>query len=283
MSLTFWDVQHGHATYIKSPNDKHIVIDLGTGTISGTSDIFCPLQFLKRNGVNRLDYCIITHPHMDHIDDIFNFYDVHPKVLQRPRHIPDERLVEGARQAELPKINKYLEIHHDYTRLIETDDVDYPFDSNKFGGMRIQTFAPINCSISNLNNQSIVSVFEYAETKVVIPGDNESPSWNELLQNVNFVEAIRNADIFLASHHGRESGYHEQIMNIINPKITIISDAQYHQNSVRDRYSAMSSGWIVWDAGQETTRKTLSTYYDGVIKIDAGYNSNGKPYLQVRV
>ena len=34
-SIVFWDVQHGHSTYIEILNDRHIVIDLGTGDYSG--------------------------------------------------------------------------------------------------------------------------------------------------------------------------------------------------------------------------------------------------------
>ena len=33
-TVIFWDVQHGHSTYIKTPNNRHIVIDLGTGDYS---------------------------------------------------------------------------------------------------------------------------------------------------------------------------------------------------------------------------------------------------------
>ncbi|ODS37411.1 MAG: hypothetical protein A7316_09440 [Candidatus Altiarchaeales archaeon WOR_SM1_86-2] len=32
LEIVFWDVQHGSATYIKTPNGKHIVQDLGTGS-----------------------------------------------------------------------------------------------------------------------------------------------------------------------------------------------------------------------------------------------------------
>ena len=34
-TVVFWDVQHGHSTYIRTPNDRHIVVDLGTGDYSG--------------------------------------------------------------------------------------------------------------------------------------------------------------------------------------------------------------------------------------------------------
>lgn len=47
VEMVFWDVQHGHATYIKTPNNKHIVIDLGIGDYSGNDSTFSPLKQLK--------------------------------------------------------------------------------------------------------------------------------------------------------------------------------------------------------------------------------------------
>jgi competence protein ComEC len=96
--MVFWDDQHGHATYIKTPNNRHIVIDLGTGDYSSNNEAFSPLQHLKYNyHVNQLDYVIITHPHLEHISDILNFDDLRPKVLLCPR-LTDQEIMESVRQ-----------------------------------------------------------------------------------------------------------------------------------------------------------------------------------------
>jgi len=44
VQVVFWDVQHGHATYIKTPNVKHIVIDLRIGSYDGNDEKFPPRQ-----------------------------------------------------------------------------------------------------------------------------------------------------------------------------------------------------------------------------------------------
>ena len=57
--IVFWDVEHGHAAYLKAPNGRHIVIDLGTGSY-GSGDEFSPLDHLKyQYGIKQLDYVII--------------------------------------------------------------------------------------------------------------------------------------------------------------------------------------------------------------------------------
>ena len=83
MTLRFitWNVQHGSAALIQTPNGKLIAIDLGAG------EEFSPLGYIKHElGMNQLDEVIITHPHMDHIEDILNFDLLNPRVLLRPRH-----------------------------------------------------------------------------------------------------------------------------------------------------------------------------------------------------
>ncbi|MFD1735407.1 ComEC/Rec2 family competence protein [Bacillus salitolerans] len=282
--VKFWDVNHGHATYIRSPNGRHIVIDLGNGELFG-NEKFSPLLHLKNHyGVEQLDYCIITHPHLDHIDDILNLNKLSPKVLTRPNHIPERDLLNGVRLSELPKIKEYLRINKKYNREIINGSYDNPADPEFWGGLVITHFHPLECSTSNLNNQSIVTVLEYAKIKIVIPGDNEAPSWNELLRDCNFTKKVADADIYLASHHGRQSGYHQDVMKLINPRLTIVSDSKYHENSNIDRYRKYSRGWDVYKDNVEVRRFTLSTYNDGVITVNAGHNQNtGKSYLQVDI
>ena len=79
-----WDVEHGSAAYIRTPNGKHIAIDLGARR--ATDSGFSPLVHLRKNwGIQELDLVVITHPHLDHIEDISNFRAFKPKVLIRPK------------------------------------------------------------------------------------------------------------------------------------------------------------------------------------------------------
>jgi beta-lactamase superfamily II metal-dependent hydrolase len=82
LTCLFWDVQHGSATYINTPANEHIVIDLGVGSYQQANLQFSPLRYLKYHyGVQQLNGVVITHPHRDHIDDIGNFDELSPRVL----------------------------------------------------------------------------------------------------------------------------------------------------------------------------------------------------------
>ena len=155
VEMVFWDVQHGHATYVKSPNDRHIVIDLGTGQYSKNNLIFSPLKHLRYNyGVIQLDYVIITHPHLDHMDDIMQFDNLNPKVLWRPTLISNQEVMKGVRQNDWEKFNKYCDINNRYNTSISTDDYNNTEDPNNWGGMQITGYNAVNCDHDNFNNFS---------------------------------------------------------------------------------------------------------------------------------
>lgn len=285
VELVIWDVQHGNAAYIKSPNGRHIVIDLGIGDYSGRNTAFSPLRHLKFNyNVQQLDYVIITHPHLDHIDDILNFDLLFPKVLHRPRHLTNEEVMEGVRSEDRPKFEKYCEINDRYNLNIQ-GGIDDPANPDNFGSMKILTFSPLSCSHDNFNNHSSVTVIEYAEIKIVIPGDNETCSYEELMNDEGFRTAVKNAYILVAPHHGRESGYNNDFVSLVNPSLTIVSDGRFCDTSANARYSQKSSGWLVHKKsnGTKSERKCLTTNSDGEITIHFGYNSNSEKFLYVAI
>ena len=283
LTIVFWDVQHGNATYISTPNGKTFAIDLGVGSFDNSDETFSPLRHLKtRLGVNSLDGVVITHPHTDHLDDIFNFDSVSPRVLLRPKQLTGEE-IRAANQSKAPAVvERYLEISARYNSPVSHGE--NPFEATVNGGVVFQRFFPKNCGRSNLNNHSIVAVVSYAGSKVLIPGDNETPSWEELLSDPNFVTAIRGTDILLAPHHGREAGFCEQLFKHISPCLTIVSDGSICDTSARDRYRARSSGWKVYDnVGNSETRYCLSTGCDGTVRIQIGTNTDGRNFRHVRI
>ena len=271
-TFVFWDVQHGSAAYIRTPNGKHIVIDLGTGSHEGNTP-FSPLLYLKyKHNVQRLDAVIITHPHRDHLDDIFNFDALSPKAFCRPVHLSETDVRRGNQSRDSAVIDKYLEINSRYTGSIAS--ASNPFLPNNNGGVTIQPFMSSACARSNLNNHSLVTIISYGGLKIIIPGDNEKPSWNDLLEREDFRAAIQGTHVLVASHHGRESGFSPALFNHISPYLTIISDGPAKETSVSDRYAQRTRGWHVDKRSSRTTqeRKCLTTRNDGVIVVRFGEN-----------
>ena len=284
VEMVFWDVQHGHATYIKSPNNRHIVIDLGTGDYSGKNLEFSPLKHLKyKYGVTQLDYVIITHPHLDHIDDVLNFDLLSPKVFCRPRQLTNDEVMKGVRDQDKEKFKKYCQLNDHYVTNIDGGPNDPKIPAN-YGNMKISIFHSTSCTHDNFNNHSILTVIEFADMKVVVPGDNEKCSYEELLKSDTFKSSIKNSDILLAPHHGRDTGFNVDFINLVNPRLTVVSDGRFCDTSANGRYSQKSRGWIVYKSdGSSTERKCLTTNSDGEVNANFGYGNDNKRFLSVNI
>ena len=283
LKLVVWDVQRGNAAYLRTPNGKHIVVDLGTGSYKGRDSTFSPLLHLRDMwDVSKLDCVIITHPHLDHIDDVLNYYLLKPSFLSRPRHLTvDEiwanNIVED--NDKKLKIEEYLEINKIFSG--EPLDPDPTKPANN-GGVDIQIFKPTTCARNNLNNHSVTITISYQGCKVLMPGDNEPLCWEELLSQPAFREAIAGTDILVAPHHGRELGYHSELFKYFKPRLTVISAGRFDDKSAMERYGKVSSGWTVHKGfGIDEQRKCLNTRDDGVIVIDMGTNSEKRPFISV--
>lgn len=283
LTIKIWDVQHGSAAYVKTPNNKHIVIDLGSGTSEDNK--FSPLLHLKNNyNITTVDKVIITHPHTDHIDDIENFDKLSPEVLHRPKHLKEEEIRSSNQAKDSAKTDKYLEINKRYS-LPVTSDIDVTLPANS-GGVTFHHFTPTKCDTSNINNHSIVTIIEYLGLKVLIPGDNQTESWKELLERTDFVAAIKGTDIFIASHHGRDNGYCKELFEHFTPKLVIISDGPETTTNASSKYSDLATGWLVHkrSGAKSEDRYCLTTRKDGCVEIKIGNNqSSNKNYIEVTI
>ena len=272
LRLTTWDVQHGSAALLQTPNGQRIAIDLGS------DDNFSPLRHIwTRLGITRLDEIIITHPHMDHIEDILNLNLFNVRILRRPRHLTAADIVNGHSNAGPNAVEicqKYLELNDIYIHPVE--HAENPEIPSNNGGVSIKTFYPTRSSKTNLNNHSIVTVIEYEGVKILSPGDNESPSWEELLEDSAFTNAIVNTHVLVAPHHGRDSGFHPPLFDHIDPLLTVISDGRVVDTSATARYTARSRGWSVSKrSGGSEQRKCLTTRNDGRIEIVIAPSTTG--------
>lgn len=276
-TMTVWNVQLGLAVHVKAPNGKYIVIDLGTGEDGNAS----PLG--KRRNDN-IAYMIITHPHLDHIDDILHFDENAPRIIKRAKSITNAEVMQGVRDCDRRKFEKYCEINNRYNTPIEPDNENNPNSSNNYGGLKIQTFSSLNCDHSNFNNFSIITVFSLSGIKVVVCGDNETESLGLLMQQDDFKSAVSNADILVAPHHGRESAYQSDFVSWVNPRLTIISDTKKIEASASEKYTEKSRGLDVENSnGDMNKRYCLTTRNDGNIQVKFGESDDPDYYGSLHV
>ena len=99
-----------------------------------------------------------------------------------------------------------------------------------------------------------------------------------LMEKENFKKAIANAYVLVAPHHGRDSGFYDKFVDMVEPYITIISDTAKSETSVTEKYEAKTKGCKVINqsSGKTEERKCLTTRNDGNIKVIFGECDNPK-------
>lgn len=265
MSLTvkFYDVEHGSCTHIITPNNKHYLVDIGT---KASKSIARHLKNKYFQYQGRIDYLVITHPHIDHISDLENLYtyDITPRVLWRPEDAFPLSILYSDSPAQASLKKKANEMNEYYNSPIDISES--PQNSSNNGGIEIDLFPAtvIGTEKNDLNMFSCVMVLHYAGFKIVLTGDNPASKLEEMLKEYGFRQSIGDATVLLAPHHGRDSDFCESFVNAVNPRLTVFSDKPIQhetQAHAAQKYYNHTRG-TTWGG---TPRSVFTTRRDGTL------------------
>ncbi len=255
MEIRIFDVEHGFCAYVIADNGNVILIDCGHNEQTG----FRPSRYLLDNSCSGIEKLIISNYDEDHLSDLPNLKRHLPiDILHRNPSISKEQLVRlkqvggplgAGLQALLDLIGAY------------TSDVTTPPD---FAGIELKSFWNVYPHFQDTNNLSLITFLHYRDIHIIFPGDLEKLGWHALLQRQSFRDQLRSVNIFVASHHGRESGYCEDVFFYCKPEVILISDESIKYDTQIFDYSRHASG-IQW--GAVGKRYVLSTRNDGMITI----------------
>ncbi len=262
--LRVFDVEHGACAIMQAPNGNVAMIDCGHNSSTG----WRPSEFIRRNlKLEKLNYFFVTNADRDHLSDLAGLreHGVHVEVLVR-NGSPSAPALRVLKEAEGPLcagVAHFIEMHESY------NGTAVPFN-DAMGGVTCKTFCNQFPSFSDTNNLSMATFIEYAGVKFLFPGDLEKAGWQALLKIPAFAAELKNTDVLMASHHGRASGFCEDIFNYFKPQVVVISDTgiQYKsQETVPDyRDVLLSSNGIPVTCGNQLRRRhVLTTRTDGDI------------------
>ena len=137
------------------------------------------------------------------------------------------------------------------------------------------------------NHLSQMVFVQYGETTFCIPGDLENRSWELMLAKPDIQSWLKKTNILIASHHGRENGYHENIFLYCKPDCVILSDKSIMHGTQKDMAALYAShvrgNGITYNpaSGKAVSRKTLTTRNDGHILVTAP--RTGSPTFKAHV
>jgi len=220
--FTFFAVEKGNMTLVEFPNGLNMLVDC---RVSATKP--SPLQYLKQR-IQKLDVLVITHPHHDHLTGLAEICEHYqPKGLWhsgryfKPDPVFDDwTYYEKLRKGELAFCTP---------RQVKVGQ------SIVTGDSRIAILGPsepfLEGTVDDVNNNGIILSITTGNSHVVITGDTQEEQWSKVDSR-----ALANVSVFLASHHGRESGFSERIMRAMRPQRIIISDGEPADTCAMERY-----------------------------------------------
>lgn len=261
MEVKIFDVSHGFCALLTADNGNRILFDCGHNEKTN----FRPSQYLDRYGINRLEYFVIQNFDQDHLSDLPELRKkVYISTLFRNKTIPPEILKSWKLESGFitPAMQEALDLHSTYIY-----DNQSPVG---LAGAELRCFYNNYPSFDDTNNLSVVSFILFDGMGIAFTGDVERPGWQELLKNYGVREYLKSTNIFIASHHGRESGYCEEVFKYCSPDIVIISDKEIIYDTQKQNYAQHAKG-LPWNNGIET-RYVLTTRSDGMISISKRLN-----------
>ena len=118
----------------------------------------------------------------------------------------------------------------------------------------------------NPNNLSYVLWLQYQGIKVVLGGDAEEAVWQSVFEKYG---ANLKCHVLKASHHGRDTGYHQEAVKAMSPDYTIVSVGKKPSTDASNKYRQYSEN--VWSTRWRGTI-TLTIAPDGRASIDSEYD-----------
>ena len=254
MRVTIHDVGHGACVALAHQNGNVMLWDCGH------KEDYRPSEFLPASGISRIDYFFVTNYDEDHISDLLNIRaNVKVRSLFRNRSISTAQLRSLKRQGGpiSPAMESMLSMIDSYTGGTLNPAPEFP-------GVRFKTFSnSYGAQFPDTNNISLVTFLECGSTKFIIPGDLERAGWDELLTRQDFVAELAGVNVFIASHHGREGGYHEDVFQVCSPHVIVFSDSEIqHATQEMSQTYAEHAGGVTFNG---KTRYVLSTRNDGTL------------------
>ena len=180
---------------------QNMLIDAGNNADANTV-----VAYLKQQGVSKIDYLIMTHPHEDHIggaDAVINTFNIGTVYM--------------------PKVTSTTQTFKDVVTAMNNKNlkatVPIPGSTFRLGDAVCTILAPNSNSYKDLNNYSIVLRLVFGSNKFIFEGDAEDISEKEILNNGYDISA----DVIKIGHHGSNSSSTQSYINKVNPKYAVIS------------------------------------------------------------
>ncbi len=259
--------------YPRSHPEYGMFVDCASGEDYDPVDFLLKKNFIYHNGTkNVLGNLTITNYDHDHFFGLPN--------LRQKMDIQTVSLAQNVSSSELKSIKPEItDALNNICFLKDTYIWPAPYHTppyNKY--IYSLTQSELESEEINTNHLSQLVFIEYGGSRICISGDLEGiPAWEKLLLKPEVQSHLATTNVFVASHHGHDNGYHEGIFShCTNVDCIVISDKDIMydtQDGMASKYAQHVTVGVSLN-GKTPLRKVLTTRSDDHLWISFNINGN---------
>lgn len=200
LTVHYIDIGQGDSILLEY-NDDYVLIDGGYAETG-----YMLVEYLQKQGVDKLDLVVATHNHGDHTGGLgpaLEAYDV-------------DRVWSG-------NLYGYTSAFYDFIDAAEARGaiVEKPRRGEVFflGEVALQVIGPMRSGYSDVNNDSLVIMATYGDHRFLFTGDMRWEAEKELVE----AGVDLKADVLKVGHHGSYTSTSYLFLNEVMPEYAVIS------------------------------------------------------------
>lgn len=166
------------------------------------------IDYIKKLGISKLDYVVVSHPHTDHMGGmsyIIDEFDIGTVIMPK------------IQDSVLPTTNAYKRL---LTSISEKNiKVNYAESGKKYGvgGAVMTVLSPVK-DYNDLNNYSVAVRVTHGENTFLFTGDIEKKAEADIMSSGVDVSAT----VLKVAHHGSSGSSSEAFINAVDPEYAVI-------------------------------------------------------------
>lgn len=211
LEVHFINVGQGDSIFIKTPNNKTILIDAGIH--SAAEDDYNPFLYLKSQNIKKLDAVFITHPHDDHYKG-FNYLCTKKGEKEFPIKAVYYSVEPGPEYGKFQSCLEELIKRSELSGQVSARGPPLKFGEVVFSVLHPQE--PIVEPNKNKNLDSIVMKLTYKDVSFMFTGDADK-------EVEDAIEGDLKSTVLKVGHHGSKTSTSKVFLKKVDPEYAVIS------------------------------------------------------------
>lgn len=253
MRFEVLNVDHGFCAYAVGSDGEALLFDCGHGPVNR------PSTHLPAQGITSIRRFLVTNYDEDHISDLLAVRrNLSIEVLTRNASLTSAQIRSLKTPPLSPAMNELLGMVDSFTGGVTPEQLEP-------AGLSVWMFHNDYPTFTDTNNLSLLTFLDVGQVSFVLGGDLERPGWSRLLRIPQVQGLLRRINVFIASHHGRESGYCSDVFDYCRPRLVVMSDGpvQHDTQLMASTYAKHASGELFSTPSGQQMRKVVTTRSDG--------------------